>query len=61
MDLSAGGKLVDLGQLKAIALAIVYAKEKYINQQLTIPEILEKVSQDCIYRSFIKKLIAYSL
>jgi predicted ABC-class ATPase len=46
IDLSAVEQIVDRGQLKAIALAIVYAKENYIDQQLTIPEILQRVTQD---------------
>ena len=46
IDLSAVEQLVDSGQLKAIALAIIYAKNKYMDRQLTVPEILEKVSQD---------------
>ena len=46
IDLSAVEQIVDTGQLKAIALAIVYAKENYMNQQLTISEILEQVTQD---------------
>ncbi len=46
IDLSAVEQLVDSGQLKAIALAVVYAKNKYMDRQLTIPQILEKVAQD---------------
>ncbi|MGD1921275.1 MAG: ABC-ATPase domain-containing protein [Pleurocapsa sp.] len=46
IDLSAVEQLVDTGQLKAIALAIVYAKNRYINQRLTMPQILEQISQD---------------
>ena len=46
IDLSAVEQIVDTGQLRAIALAIVYAKAKYMNQQLTIPEILDLVTQD---------------
>ena len=46
IDLSAVEQIIDSGQLKAIALAIVYAKDKYINRQLTIPQILEQVAQD---------------
>lgn len=46
IDLSAVEQIIDPGQLKAIALAIMYAKENYINQQLTIPEILQRVTQD---------------
>jgi predicted ABC-class ATPase len=46
IDLSAVEQIVDRGQLKAIALAIVYARENYIEQQLTIPEILQRVTED---------------
>jgi predicted ABC-class ATPase len=46
IDLSAVEQIIDRGQLKAIALAIVYAKENYIDQQLTIPEILQRITQD---------------
>ncbi|MGL6345105.1 MAG: P-loop domain-containing protein, partial [Waterburya sp.] len=46
IDLSAVEQIIDRGQLKAIALAIVYAKANYIDQQLTIPEILQRVTQD---------------
>ena len=46
IDLSAVEQIIDPGQLKAIAIAIIYAKENYINQQLTVPEILQRVSQD---------------
>ena len=46
IDLTAVEQIVDVGQLKAIALAIVYAKENYFNQQQTIPEILDQVIDD---------------
>ena len=46
IDLSAVEQIIDSGQLKAIALAIVYAKEKYISQQLTLTEVLAKVEAD---------------
>ncbi len=46
IDLSAVEQIVDSGQLKAIALAIVYVKEKYMDRQLTIPEILKQVDRD---------------
>ena len=45
IDLSGVEQLVDSGQLKAIALAIVYAR-KYLDRQLTISQIIEQVSQD---------------
>lgn len=46
IDLSAVEQIVDPGQLRAIALAIVYAKENYIDQRKTIPEILDRVMMD---------------
>ena len=46
IDLSAVEQLVDSGQLKAIAKALVYAKKTYMNQQLTVSEILTKINQD---------------
>ena len=46
IDLSAVEQLVDSGQLKAIALAMVYAKNKYMDRQLTIAQILECVERD---------------
>jgi predicted ABC-class ATPase len=46
IDLSAIEQIIDPGQLKAIALAIVYARNKYLAQQLTISQILNLVSQD---------------
>ena len=46
IDLTAVEQLVDSGQLTAISLAIVYAKKRYLKQQLTISETLAKVSAD---------------
>ena len=46
IDLTAVEQLVDTGQLKAIAKAIIYAKDKYMNLELTIPEILNRVEKD---------------
>ena len=46
IDLSAVEQIVDSGQLKAIALALVYAKNNYMNRQLTISEIVKTVSQN---------------
>ena len=46
IDLSAVEQLVDSGQLRAIAKALVYAKKTYIKQQLTVSEILTKINQD---------------
>ena len=45
IDLSAVEQLVDSGQLKAIALAIVYARS-YMDRQLTIAQILQQVERD---------------
>ncbi len=46
IDLAAVEQIVDAGQLRAIASAIVYAKEKYLDRKRTIPEILERVMAD---------------
>ncbi len=46
IDLWAVEQLVDRGQLKAIAEALVYAQKKYLPQQLTIAEILLKIEED---------------
>ena len=46
IDLTAVEQIVDAGQLRAIALAIVYAKENYMNSQQTIAQILDLISND---------------
>lgn len=46
IDLSAVEQIIDKGQLRSIALAIVYAKEKYIDRKQTISEILDRVITD---------------
>jgi len=46
IDLSAVEQIVERGQLRAIAFAIVYAKEQYINGRNTLPEILNRVMAD---------------
>ena len=46
IDLAAVEQIVDAGQLRAIALAIVYAKENYMSRKQTTAEILERVMQD---------------
>ena len=46
IDLGAVEQLVDRGQLKAIAEALVYAKNKYLSQQLTVGELLLQIEQD---------------
>ena len=45
IELSAVEQIIDSGQLKAIALAIVYAR-KYLNSKLTISEILQRIDRD---------------
>ena len=45
IDLNAVEQIVDVGQLKAISLAIVYAKI-YFQKQLTLAEALTKISSD---------------
>ncbi|HEY9726038.1 MAG TPA: ABC-ATPase domain-containing protein [Chroococcales cyanobacterium] len=46
IDLSAVEQIVEAGQLRAIASAIVYAKEHYIDGRCTLPEILDRVMAD---------------
>ena len=46
IDLRAVEQLVDGGQLKAIALALVYIKDEYNHQQLTVSEILAKLEAE---------------
>ncbi len=46
IDLAAVEQIVEAGQLRAIAEAIVYAKEQYINGRSTLPEILDCVMAD---------------
>ena len=46
IELDAVEQIVDSGQLKAIASAIVYAKRKYMNNQRTLAEILDSVIED---------------
>ena len=46
IDLSAVEQIVERGQLRAIASAIVYAKEQYINERRTLPEILNCIMAD---------------
>jgi predicted ABC-class ATPase len=46
IDLTAVEQIVDPAQLRAIASAIVYAKEMYIDNKQTILEIIQKVMAD---------------
>ena len=46
IDLAAVEQIIDVGQLKAIAAAIVYAKEEYLDKKCTLPEILDKIMAD---------------
>ncbi len=46
INLAAVEQIVDAGQLRAIALAIVYAKENYMSKKQTIAEILDRVMKD---------------
>ena len=46
IDLAAVEQIVEKGQLRAIAEAIVYAKRQYINERYTLPEILNRVMAD---------------
>lgn len=46
IDLAAVEQIVEPGQLRAIACAIVYAKDQYLDRRRTIPEILDRVMED---------------
>ncbi len=46
IDLAAVSQIVDGAQLRAIAYALVYAKDHYLDRQTTIPEILDLVMRD---------------
>jgi len=46
IDLAAVEQIVEAGQLRAIAEAIVYAKRHYMDGQRTLPEILKRVMAD---------------
>ncbi|HAC65938.1 MAG TPA: ATPase [Cyanothece sp. UBA12306] len=46
IDLGDVEQIVEQGQLKAIAAAIVYAKNKHLDHDLTLPEILDQVMAD---------------
>ena len=46
IDLAAVSQIVDSAQLRAIAYALVYAKDHYLDRQTTIPEILDLVMKD---------------
>jgi predicted ABC-class ATPase len=46
IDLGAVEQIVEKGQLRAIAEAIVYAKRQYINERYTLAEILNRVMAD---------------
>ncbi len=46
IDLSAVEQVVDESQVRAIAHALVYAKERYMDGRRTLPEILDRVMAD---------------
>lgn len=46
IDLSAVEQIVDSGQLRAIASAMIYAKEKYCNDTRTLSEVLNQIMAD---------------
>jgi predicted ABC-class ATPase len=46
IDLNYVEQIVDNGQLKAIAAAMIYCKQNYLQQPRTLAEILDLVSQD---------------
>ncbi|NEO26753.1 MAG: ABC-ATPase domain-containing protein [Kamptonema sp. SIO4C4] len=46
IDLSSVEQIVNVGQLRAIATALVYAKDRHMSKQRTIPEIIDRVLAD---------------
>ncbi|MDB9312237.1 ABC-ATPase domain-containing protein [Spirulina sp. CS-785/01] len=46
IDLSSVEQIVNVGQLRAIATALVYAKDRHMGKQRTIPEIIDRVLAD---------------
>ncbi len=46
IDLTAVEQLIESGQLQAISAAIIYAKNHYMNEQNTLPDILDQVIED---------------
>ncbi|CAD5967592.1 putative protein MJ1628 [Planktothrix tepida] len=48
IDVSAVEQIVSKDQLRAIAAAMVYAKQNYINGEKTLPQILDAVMQDIV-------------
>lgn len=46
IDLNYVEQIVDRGQLKAIAAAMIYGKQHYLSQSLTISQILDLIEQD---------------
>jgi predicted ABC-class ATPase len=46
IDLAGVEQLVDKGQLRAIAAAIVYAKKQYLDSEKTLPDLLDLVLAD---------------
>jgi len=46
IDLSAVGPLVEVGQLRALGLALVYARQRYMDGQRSWAEILAQVMED---------------
>ncbi|PSP16783.1 MAG: ATPase [Cyanobacteria bacterium QS_8_64_29] len=46
IDLAAVEQLVDSGQLRAIAVALIYAKKHYLDKQRPLPDVLARVMAD---------------
>ena len=46
IDLTAIEQLIEPGQLRSISAAIIYAKQHYMNEKNTLPNILDKVMED---------------
>lgn len=46
IDLTSVEQLIEPGQLRSISAAIIYAKQYYMNEQTSLPDILDQVMED---------------
>ena len=46
IDLTSVDQLIEPGQLRSISAAIIYAKQYYMNEQTSLPDILDQVMED---------------
>ena len=46
IDLAGVEQIVNIGQLKAIAIALVYAKENYLQENISIPAMLDRITNE---------------